>query len=101
MKRLRDLPGLGPKSEARLQEIGIKTEQDLRQTGPIPAFLKLKRSCSIRPSLNFLYALVGAVEGESWLKVAQQEKARLLMELEGYEELEQLLQSDLSAKTGK
>ncbi len=47
-----------------------------------------------KSNLNFLYALVGAIEGEHWLNVAQTEKGRLLMELEEYAELEAMLKEE-------
>lgn len=85
---------MGPKSEACLIEIGIETPEALRAIGAVTAFIRLKKQCSSQPSLNFLYALVGAVEGKSWLKVAKSEKGRLLMELEGYHELEKMFQEE-------
>ena len=94
MARLRDLPGLGPKSEQWLHEVGIETELQLKQVGAIRAFIRLRAESSIKPSLNFLYALVGAIEGKQWLAVAQNEKGRLLMELEGYDELMKIMESD-------
>ena len=90
MERLRDLKGLGPASEAQLILAGINTPEDLRRLGAIPAFLKLKQEQG-KVSLNFLYALVGAIEGESWLKIAREERSRLLTNLEGYRELEEAL----------
>jgi len=59
MGELSKLRGLGAKSERCLNEIGIKTKSDLEAIGPIRAFLKLREECSIKPSLNFLYAMVG------------------------------------------
>lgn len=94
MKRLRDMQGLGPKSEAWLIEVGIHTPEELREMGAIRAFIRLKNECSTPPSLNFLYAMVGAIEGESWLSIAKHEKGRLLTELEGYQELEELFQAE-------
>ena len=94
MEKLRDLRGLGPKSEGWLSEVGIHTPDDLRAIGAIRAFIKLKQQCATKPSLNFLYALVGAIEGDHWLKVARNEKGRLLMALEGYRELEEILKSE-------
>jgi len=94
MCKLRDLKGLGPKSEMLLAEAGIKTEAALREIGAIGAFIRLRKECHVKPSLNFLYAMVGALEGEHWLNVARHEKGRLLMELEGYKELELLLNSE-------
>ena len=40
--------------------------------------------------MNFLYAMVGTLENEHWMKIAKSERERLLMELEGFRELEQM-----------
>nr|WP_246345409.1 TfoX/Sxy family DNA transformation protein [endosymbiont of Lamellibrachia barhami] len=93
-KRVSDLKGLGEKSEECLNEIGIYTRMDLEKIGAIGAFLKMRSECCVEPSLNLLYAMVGALEDKNWLKVAKEEKGRLLMELEGYKELEALLRRD-------
>ncbi|HEC19569.1 MAG TPA: competence-specific regulator [Gammaproteobacteria bacterium] len=94
MGDLSKLKGLGPKSERCLNEIGIKTRSDLEAMGPIRAFLKLREECSIKPSLNFLYAMVGALEDKHWADIAKTEKGRLLMELEGFQELESMLKEE-------
>jgi len=94
MSKLRDLKGLGPKSEKLLFEVGITTEEELRELGAIRAFIRLKKECSTKPSLTFLYAIVGAIEDKHWLDIAKHEKGQLLMELEGYKELEELLNSE-------
>ena len=96
---LKDLPGLGPKSQQMLVEAGIDSVETLRTLGPISAFMQVKRYQAQldqpkNASLNLLYALVGAVEGEHWLSVAQEQKAQLIMQLEGYAELEKLFQQE-------
>lgn len=88
--RLRDLKGLGPKTEKDLISVGINNVEELKALGPIAAYLKLK-AANKNLSLNFLYALVGAVNGEHWLDVARRDKPFLLSELEGYAELEKIL----------
>ncbi|MEE8058462.1 MAG: TfoX/Sxy family protein [Pseudomonadales bacterium] len=92
--KLRELKGLGSKSEKSLREIGINTPEDLEKAGAVRAFIRLKKECSIKPSLNFLYALVGALENKHWVDIAKTEKGRLLMELEGYRELEEMLKAE-------
>ncbi|WLQ15726.1 TfoX/Sxy family protein [Hahella aquimaris] len=92
--RLRDLKGLGPKSEKDLIAIGVDTPEKLREIGPVRTFLKLKQASAAKPSLNFLYAMVGAVEDRHWMEIAKSEKTRLLMELEGYRELEEILRAE-------
>jgi len=100
MGELSKLNGLGPKSERYLNEIGIKTKSDLEALGPIQAFLKLHEECNIKPSLNFLYAMVGALNDKNWQDIAKKEKGRLLMELEGYQELERILKEEcMESKT--
>ena len=92
--KLADLKGLGPKSEKCLNEIGILTPDDLKAMGAVRAFIKLKKECSIKPSLNFLYAMVGALENKHWVDIARNEKGKLLMSLDGYRELEAMLKSE-------
>jgi len=91
MTKLSKLNGLGPKSERRLNEIGIFTRKNLQDIGPVRAFIKLKKECSIKPSLNFLYAMAGALEDRHWDDIAKSEKTRLLIELDGYQDLEENL----------
>lgn len=91
MTELNKLKGLGLKSEKYFNQIGIYTESELRDYGPVRAFIKLKRESSIAPSLNFLYAMVGALENKHWIEISRTEKGRLLLELDGYSDLEQML----------
>lgn len=92
--KLRELQGLGPKSEKCLNDIGIFTKEDLEKIGPIKAYIKLRDESKTKPSLNFLYAMVGALENENWVNIAQNEKGRLIMELDGYRELQELFERD-------
>ncbi len=91
--KLKDLKGLGPKSEKFLNEVGILTPEDLEAIGAVKAFVKLNKECSIKPGLNFLYAMVGALEDKHWCVIAKSEKGRLLMELEGIREFEEKLKN--------
>ena len=91
MGELSKLKGLGPKSEKCLNEVGIFTKDDLVKAGAVKIFIQLQNESTNRPSLNFLYALVGAIENRHWADIAKTEKSRLLMELEGYKEMQDLL----------
>jgi nucleotidyltransferase/DNA polymerase involved in DNA repair len=95
MGKLSELKGLGPKTESYLNEIGIHTKGQLEEIGAVGAYIKLKEQCSVNPSLNFLYALVGALEDKHWAQIAKSEKGRLLYELEGYRELEKMLKLEI------
>lgn len=93
-ERIRDMRGLGPKSEAQLMKAGIRTVEELRNVGAVSAFLALREAGGKPPSLNFLYALVGALEDRDWREVARNDRDRLLFDLDGHAELKKLLYED-------
>ena len=84
MARIRDMQGLGPKSEAVLAQAGIATEEDLRAAGAVRAYLRVKRA-GLPVSLNLLWALEGALTGQDWKVVAQVHRTSLLMALDAAE----------------
>lgn len=88
------MKGLGSVSEAWLNEIGIYTHADLESVGPVQAFIRLTNTRDIPVSLNLLYAMVGALENVHWADIAKTEKTRLLFELDGYSELDDIMRSD-------
>jgi len=90
MGEISQLKGLGLAAEKTLNKIGVYTKDDLEKMGAVNALMKLKKEYNIKPHLNFLYAMVGALENKSWLEIAKTEKERLVYELEGYKELENI-----------
>ncbi|SMN15219.1 DNA transformation protein TfoX [uncultured Candidatus Thioglobus sp.] len=82
MGELSKLQGLGKKSELQLNQIGVYTKADLQKIGAIPTYIKLGE-----PHLCFLYALAGALEDRSWIDVAQNDKTRLIIELDNYKNI--------------
>ena len=87
---------LGPKSTICLRQVGIFSKADLKEFGAVETFIKIKNECrSMKASLNFLYALVGAVEEVHWQKIARERKEELLMELDGYQELQEEIKRQL------
>ena len=62
-----ELPGLGPASARTLAEIGVETREALVRRGALGAFAALERRRARRPSLNLLYAMVGALEDHAGL----------------------------------
>lgn len=90
--KLRDLKGLGPKSESCLNEIGIHTVAELKHLGAVKTFIALENKGTNKPSLNFLYALVGAIENRDWREVAKTERERLIMELETHKEMHEFFE---------
>lgn len=80
-----DLPGLGPKSLAMLAAAGIHGRADLERIGSVRAYLRVK-AAGQNASLNLLWAMEGALTGEDWRGVAREERSRLLLELDAFEE---------------
>ena len=90
--KISELKGLGEKSEACLREVEIETVEQLREIGAVQAYIRVKdNSTRLKPSLNLLYALVGALEDTNWQSVAKEQRGRLLMEIEDYQEHQKLL----------
>ena len=96
--RLRDLPGLGPASEAMLVEAGIDTPAALQRAGAVGAFLAVERSLG-GTSLNLLYALVGAIEGRPWTAVAREDREAVAPVYCDWDDL-QMTEQPLSDWTG-
>ncbi len=92
--KIRDMRGLGPASEEQLRQIGINTPDELRAAGSIQAFVRLNEHFGAKQSLNFLYALVGALEDRDWRDVAKNDRGRLLLALEDLQELQKLFESE-------
>jgi hypothetical protein len=75
---------LGAKSDAALARISIKTLAQLRRVGAVAAYVRLRRAVT-GISLNMLYALAGAIDGEDWPRVRRERKLQLLMQVEDFE----------------
>ena len=79
--RIRDLPGLGSKSEAQIQSVGIADLEAFLATDPFEIYARLKQQ-QIPTSLNMLYALIGAQEGVHWQVVAREQRSAILWRLD-------------------
>ena len=62
MGELARLPNIGKVLEKNLNEIGIYTEKQLKETGSKEAFLRI-RLCDPGACLHMLYGLQGAIDG--------------------------------------
>ena len=71
------LPGIGPVTQSRLEDAGIRTIADLRSMGSVEAYRRLKFMLPRQVSLNALYALVSALRGCHWLDLPEDVKAVL------------------------
>ena len=75
---------LGPKSAAVLERAGITSIERLRELGAVRAYAMAK-SAEPKVSLNLLWALEGALLGQSWQSVAREHRTILLLALEDHE----------------
>ena len=86
MHRIRDLEGLGPKSEALLAKIGVSIVTEFMQRDPFEMYRQLKELSGVsgegNVSLNMLYALIGAQSGVKWQEVCRDRKIEILMRLD-------------------
>ncbi len=71
------LPGIGPVTQSRLEEAGIRTIGDPRSIGSVEAYRRLKFMLPRQVSLNALYALEAALRGCRWLDLPTDVKATL------------------------
>lgn len=75
------LRNLGFASLAMLEQAGIHSIAQLHQLGSVAAYIAVKKS-GAKPGLNLLWALEGALTDQHWQDVAQNERLRLLLQLE-------------------
>lgn len=59
------LRNLGPVSARWLDDVGIRTESQLRAVGTVAAF-RMVAMAGHRPSLNLAYAIEAAIRGIDW-----------------------------------
>lgn len=82
---IEQLPNLGPASAEWLRLAGISTFAELEAIGAVQAYLRVQK-LGVRPSLNLLYAMEGAIRGSHWLEVKRQGKTELLAMLDSARE---------------
>jgi DNA transformation protein len=79
------LPNLGAASAEWLRQAGIGTLAQLSATGSVQAYLRVQK-LGVKPSLNLLYALEGAIRGAHWLEIKRDHKTELLAMLDSVKE---------------
>jgi DNA transformation protein len=69
-----------------LEQAGIPTLAHLSAIGAIDTYLRVE-ALGVKPGLNLLYALDGAIRGEHWLEAKRLRKTELLLALSAAREL--------------
>ena len=76
MAELQELPNIGAKLESQLNNIGIKTYDDLVDCGSQEAWLRIK-SADPTACINRLMSLEGAIQGVRWHYLSDTDKKHL------------------------
>ncbi len=79
MSNLTDLPNIGPKLAEELNNVGIKTYEDLCSTGSAQILFKLKGNAG-HCCMNTLYALEGAIQKIRWHSLPDADRKRVRAE---------------------
>jgi hypothetical protein len=77
---IEELHNLGAASGAWLRAAGITTIEELREVGPVFAFMQVKRR-NAKASRNLLWALAAGLQDRDWCDLSESEKQRLQLEL--------------------
>jgi DNA transformation protein len=80
---IEQLRNIGPTIARRLQEVGIRTANDLRSVGAVAAY---QRICATYPGTTipvcyYLYSLEGALRGQHWDALRPKIKRDLLSQV--------------------
>lgn len=68
---------LGPKSKVWLAEIDIRTIDDLRSTGAVEAYARLRFRFGDTITRNMLHAMAAALADIDWRQLSAEHKAEL------------------------
>ncbi len=84
-RKLTELQNIGKKLAARLNEVGIFSEDELRCVGAVAAHRMLKQTYpnETLPLCYYLYSLEGALLDMHWHAIGEARKAALRNQLEG------------------
>lgn len=78
---IENLRNLGSTSAAWLRDVEIRTIADLRDVGPVFAYMRVK-SGNRRVSLNLLWALAAGLKDVDWRDLSDEEKQKLRAEMD-------------------
>ncbi|TQV85278.1 TfoX/Sxy family DNA transformation protein [Aliikangiella coralliicola] len=87
------LRNLGPVSARQLARIKVTNLFELNKKGAMNCFIELSQLEDYQPGLNFLYAMLGALENKHWTEYKKR-KGELLIELESQREFLDLMQNN-------
>lgn len=83
-RQLIELKNIGKKIASRLIEVGIQSESQLREIGPVGAYkmVKAKYPYEALPLCYYLYSFEGALSGKHWEDIGENRKRALKEKIE-------------------
>ena len=78
---IRDLKGLGPKSEKNLAKVGITSVEEFMKSDPYDLYQRLVAEVK-GINRNFIYAIIGAQENTHWQDIARERRTEILLRLD-------------------
>ncbi len=74
-----ELINLSPESSQLLEQVGIEDRRKLEELGSVGAYVEIHRK-GLRPTLDLLYALEGALRNMPWTNLPYHVRAALTLE---------------------
>jgi DNA transformation protein len=81
-RRLSALVNIGAHTEQLLHEVGIDTQQELQELGPIEVWRRIKHLHPEKATLTRLYVLQGALLAVPWSHLSEELIEQLLEEVQ-------------------
>jgi hypothetical protein len=78
---IENLRNLGPTSTAWLRDAGFRTIAELKEVGPVFAYMQVRKRRT-QAGLNLLWAIAAGLQDRDWRELTEEEKARLLEEID-------------------
>lgn len=79
--RLKDLPNLRLATERMLRKAGIESVEMLHEKGALEAYKAIQDTHTTTVSIELLWALEGAIEGQHWSVIPQNHRDELMQRL--------------------
>jgi DNA transformation protein and related proteins len=77
---------IGLKLAKMLKDIGVSSEEDLAEMGPVAAYVRLRFAFDKEVGLNALWAMEAGLSGLDWRQLPDDRKAELKAEIAGVRE---------------
>ena len=81
MSGIQTIHNMGPFMERCLTAAGIETAEELREVGPIVAYIKIKSTFPDKVNINALWAMVTGLQNRPFGSLSEEERDAIKQEL--------------------